>query len=104
MSSTETWKMESETPFGVQESILYFSTAGDTVTGKMEYKKGGEAVIKDAKIEGDTLIWKATRKILTFEFTVKISGDSMSGTVKSRLGKAHVIGTRIKRENISFKR
>lgn len=103
MSTTETWKIESKTPFGIQKSILYLSKVGEIVTGRMEYVKGGKSDIKDVKIEGDTLIWKATRKILTFEFTVKISGDNMSGAVKSRLGKALVTGSRIEVDNIEVK-
>ena len=59
--------------------------------------------ITDAKIDGDTLTWKATRKpkFLNFEFNAKINGDTMSGTVKSRLGKATLKGMRISHETTS---
>jgi hypothetical protein len=94
MSVNEVWKLEMKNPFNTQIATLYLSIEGNKVTGRMETRKSvGD--ITDAKIEGDTLTWKASRKILTFEFNAKIDGDMMSGTVKSPLGKAPLKGTRV---------
>jgi hypothetical protein len=38
---------------------------------------------------------------LTFEFNAKIDGDTISGTVKSPLGKTPLKGTRISHEDTS---
>ncbi len=86
-------------PFNTQEATLYLSHAGDMVTGKME-SRNDISEIKDVKLEDDILTWKASRKILTFEFNAKIDGDTMSSTVKSRLGKATLKGTRIARNSV----
>lgn len=98
MSFDQAWKLEMKNPFSTLKANLYFTITGDTITGRMEYSKGS-GDIKDGKVEGDTLTWKASRKIMTFEFNAKIDGDIMSGTVKSRLGKASLKGTRITQEN-----
>jgi len=97
MSVNEIWKLEMKTPFGTQKSTLHLFLASNEITGRMEYRRGASD-ITDGKIDGDTLMWKASRKFprfLTFEFNVKVDGDTMSGTVKSPLGKASLKGTRI---------
>lgn len=97
MSVNEVWKLEMKNPFSTQKATLYISIIGNTVSGRMERRNETSDII-DAKIDGDTLMWKASRKFLTFEFKAKIDGDTMSGTVKSRLGKASLKGTRISHE------
>ena len=90
MSVNETWKLEMKNPFSTIKATLYISIVGNKSTSD----------ITDGKIEGDILTWKATRKprFLKFEFIAKVDGDTMSGTVKSRLGKASLKGTRISYE------
>ena len=94
MTTVESWELESKTSFGIQKSILHLTRENNTVTGRMEYKHDGSD-IRDIRIEDESLIWKVTRKIITFEFSVKFSGNELTGTVKSRLDKAPVTGTRI---------
>lgn len=94
MSFDEAWELEMKNPFSTIKANLYFTITGNKLTGRMEYKKGA-GDIKDGKIDGDTLTWKASRKIMAFKFNAKINGDTMSGTVKSRLGKASLKGKRI---------
>ena len=98
-SVNEVWKLEMKNPFSTIKATLYISIVGDRVTGRMEQRKS-TSDITDGKVEGDTLVWKASRKpkFLTFEFTAKIDGDKMSGMVKSRLRKATLKGTRISHE------
>lgn len=98
MTIKETWKLEMKNPFNTQKATLYLFVEGNMITGRMEDNKGGASDIKDGKIDGDILVWKASRKILTFEFNVKVDGDTMLGTVKSRLGRASLKGTRITHE------
>ena len=99
MSVNETWKLEMKNPFSTIKATLYISIVGTKATGRMEQRKS-TSDITDGKIEGDILTWKATRKprFLKFEFIAKVDGDTMSGTVKSRLGKASLKGTRISYE------
>jgi hypothetical protein len=99
MSVNGVWKLEIKNPFSTRKATLYISIMGDRVSGKMEQRKS-TSDITDARIDGNTLMWKASRKpkFLTFEFTAKVDGDAMSGTVKSRLGKASLKGTRISHE------
>lgn len=102
MSVNEVWELEMKNPFSTIKATLYIYIVGNLVTGRMEQRKS-TSDITDAKIDGDTLTWKATRKpkFLKFEFNAKIDGDTMSGTVKSPLGKASLKGTRISHETIS---
>jgi hypothetical protein len=103
MSFNEIWNLEMKNPFNTQKATLYLSFAGNTVTGRMDHGKNTNE-IKDVKFDGTTLIWKASRnfpRFLTFEFNAKIDGDTISGTVKSPLGKAPLKGTRISHEDTS---
>ena len=102
MSVNEVWELEMKNPFSTIKATLYISIVANTVTGRMEQRKSTSDII-DAKIDGDTLTWKAKRKpkFLTFEFNAKIDGDTMSGTVKSRLGKATLKGKRVSHQTNS---
>jgi hypothetical protein len=86
-----------KTPLGAQKATLRFSTVGGTLTGRME-SRVGSSDITDGTIDGDTWTWKASVKFpcrLTFEFSAKVSGDAISGTVKlGPLGNATFEGTK----------
>ena len=73
-----------EDPPGCPKATLRFSTASGKLTGRME-SRVGSSDITDGTIDGDTWKWKASVKFprhLTFVFSAKVSGDSISGTVK----------------------
>ena len=97
MAVSETWEITMKTPLGTQKATLYISIDGNKLTGKMA-SRAGHSNISDGTINGDQLMWKASIKFprrITFEFTAKRNGDSMSGTVKlGPLGEATFTGTK----------
>jgi len=94
---SETWEITMKTPLGTQKATLHISTDGDKLTGKMD-SRAGHSNISDGTINGDQMTWKASIKFprrITFEFTAKRNGNSMSGTVKlGPLGQATFTGTK----------
>jgi hypothetical protein len=82
---------------GVQEGTLEIASSGDTFTGKMSGRQGEQAI--SGKVDGDTLTWSAQITSpfpMTLEFTVTVSGDSMSGSVKAgAFGSSPLTGERV---------
>lgn len=84
MIVSDTWEITMKTPLGTQKATLHLSIDGNKLTGRME-SRAGHSNITDGTIDGNTLMWKASIKFprrITFEFSAKVDGDSMSGTVK----------------------
>jgi hypothetical protein len=84
MSADGTWKTTINSPMGVQEGTLTIKTSGDTFSGSMQSAQGSQDV--SGKVDGDTLTWasKLTQPFpIDLEFTVKVSGDAMEGSVKA---------------------
>jgi hypothetical protein len=84
MSVDGTWKTSVNSPMGVQEGTLEITSSGDSFTGKMAGRQGEQAI--SGKVDGDTLTWSAQITSpfpMTLEFTVTVSGDTMSGSVKA---------------------
>jgi hypothetical protein len=84
MSADGTWKTTINSPMGVQEGTLTIKTSGDTFSGSMQSAQGAQDV--SGKVDGDTLTWasKLTQPFpIDLEFTVKVSGDAMEGSVKA---------------------
>jgi hypothetical protein len=69
---------------GVQEGTLTIKTSGDTFSGTMQGAQGSQEF--EGKVAGDTLTWssKLTQPFpIDLEFTVKVDGDNMEGSVKA---------------------
>jgi hypothetical protein len=97
MSVDGAWKTSVNSPMGVQEGELEIASSGDTFTGKMKARTGEQDI--SGKVDGDTLTWSASITSpfpMTLEFTVKVDGDNMSGSVKAgAFGSSPLTGTRI---------
>ncbi|MBV8592735.1 MAG: hypothetical protein JOZ27_00375 [Caulobacteraceae bacterium] len=96
MSADGAWKTTINSPMGVQEGTLEIHTSGDAFTGKMEGRMGAQDI--SGKVDGDTLTWSAaiTNPFpMTLEFTVKVDGDAMTGSVKAgAFGSSPLTGVR----------
>ncbi len=96
MSADGTWKTTINSPMGAQQGTLTVVTSGDTFTGKMDGAQGSQDV--SGKVDGDTLTFSAaitTPMPMTLEFTAKVEGDTMSGSVKAgAFGSFPLTGTR----------
>lgn len=97
MSVDGAWKTSVNSPMGVQEGELEIASSGDTFTGKMKARTGEQDI--SGKVDGDTLTWSASITSpfpMTLEFTVKVDGDNMSGSVKAgAFGSSPLTGVRI---------
>lgn len=97
MSVDGAWRTSVNSPMGVQEGELEIASSGDTFTGKMKARTGEQDI--SGKVDGDTLTWSASITSpfpMTLEFTVKVDGDNMSGSVKAgAFGSSPLTGTRI---------
>jgi hypothetical protein len=84
MSVDGAWNTKVNSPMGVQEGTLEVKSDGGAFTGTMKGRMGEQAI--SGKVDGDTLTWSTaiTQPFpMTLEFTVMVSGDSMSGAVKA---------------------
>jgi hypothetical protein len=96
MSADGAWKTTINSPMGVQEGTLDIKTSGDAFTGAMAGRQGSQEI--SGKVDGDTLTWSAqiTQPFpMTLEFTVKVEGDKMNGSVKAgSFGSSPLTGVR----------
>jgi hypothetical protein len=86
MSADGTWKLTMQTPIGERRSTLALKEAGGSLTGKLTGEEGNSTDIFDGKAGGDSLAFKANIKSpmpLTLEFSAKVAGDKISGTVSA---------------------
>jgi hypothetical protein len=84
MSADGTWKTTINSPMGVQQGTLTIKTDGASFTGSMASAQGTQDIA--GKVDGDTLTWgsKLTQPFpIDLEFTVKVTGDAMEGSVKA---------------------
>ena len=90
------WHTIMETPMGPERGTLLLKTDGNVLTGKLSGSQ--EIEIKDGKVDGNSLAWKAdipTPMAMTLEFTATVDGDSLHGNVKlGAFGNASLTGTR----------
>ena len=97
MSADGTWNTTMQTPMGPQQGTLLLKTDGNVLTGKLSGSQG-EIEIKDGKVDGNSLAWKAditTPMAMTLEFSATVNGDEISGNVKlGAFGNASLTGTR----------
>ncbi|MGH7023614.1 MAG: hypothetical protein ACREEB_08500 [Caulobacteraceae bacterium] len=96
MSVDGAWKTTINSPMGVQEGDLDITSSGDSFTGTMKGRMGEQPI--SGKVDGDTLTWSAQITSpfpMTLEFTVTVSGDAMSGSVKAgAFGSSPLTGVR----------
>jgi len=84
MSANGSWKTTINSPMGVQQGTLTIKTEGAAFTGTMAGAQGSQDI--SGKVDGDTLTWgaKLTQPFpIYLEFTVKVTGDAMEGSVKA---------------------
>ena len=97
MSANGNWDVTMNTPMGAQKSKLTLNVNGSELTGKMEGAQGA-LEIQNGKANGNELSWTAdmTQPMpIKLEFTAKVDGDSISGSVKlGAFGNASFSGTR----------
>lgn len=86
MSADGTWKLVMQTPIGERKSTLALKDAGGALSGKLTGEEGNSTDIFDGKASGNDLSFKAAIKSpmpLTLEFTAKVDGDTIAGTVNA---------------------
>jgi len=79
------WKITVQTPMGPQDSTLELKTDGGKLIGSQGAPSGGSRDIEDGTVNGNEVFWKAsiTKPMsMTLEFSGKVEGDSISGSVK----------------------
>ncbi len=96
MSADGTWNLTLSTPMGAQQVTAVIVTSGATFTGTTKSAMGEQTV--SGAVDGDTLTWSAnitSPMPMTLEFTAKVAGDAMTGTVKlGAFGSAPLSGVR----------
>lgn len=86
MSADGTWNLVMQTPIGQRKSTLTMKAAGSALSGKLTGEEGNSTEIFDGKADGDGVAFKAAIKNpmpLTLEFTGKVTGDTIAGTVNA---------------------
>src|ERR1700743_1758820 len=85
MSVDGNWNITVNSPMGAQPSTLSLKADGGTLTGTQS-AQGNTADIANGKVDGDTVTWSnsiTTPFPMTLEFTGKLAGDTLNGTVKA---------------------
>ena len=85
MSVDGTWNITVNSPMGAQPSTLTLAADGATLTGTQS-AQGNTQPIANGKVDGDTVTWSnsiTTPFPMTLEFTGKVEGDTLNGTVKA---------------------
>jgi hypothetical protein len=85
MSVDGNWTVTVKSPMGAQASTLTLSSEGGALTGTQS-AQGNTQPIANGKIDGDTVTWSnsiTTPFPMTLEFTGKLDGDTLNGSVKA---------------------
>lgn len=85
MSVDGTWNVTVNSPMGPQPSTLTIKAEGDSLTGTQS-AQGNSQPIANGKVDGDNVSWSnsiTTPFPMTLEFSGKVEGDKISGTVKA---------------------
>jgi len=75
-----TWTISVVTPGGTQEGTLVFSTSAGTLQGSLK-TNDENSTLQDVKLEGQTLTCKGNAQNSDIVFTLKLDGETLSGTV-----------------------
>lgn len=99
MNADGKWALTVKSPLGIKTDELELKTVGGVLTGTQISAELGTHPDLAIKVDGDELSWSVpvTKPMkLTLQFTLKMTGDSMTGTVKAAmLGTAPVTGKRV---------
>jgi hypothetical protein len=74
-----------QSPMGAQPADLELKADGGTLTGTQSSRQGSMA-IANGKTEGDNVSWSiaiTSPMPMTLEFSGKVDGDAIAGTVKA---------------------
>ena len=85
MSVDGTWNVTVNSPMGPQPSSLTLKAEGSSLTGTQS-AQGNTQPIANGKVDGDTVTWSnsiTTPFPMTLEFTGKVEGDTLNGSVKA---------------------
>jgi hypothetical protein len=97
MSVEGTWNVTVNSPMGAQPSSLTLKLEGGALTGTQS-AQGNTQPIANGKLDGDTVTWSnsiTTPFPMTLEFTGKLAGDTLNGSVKAgSFGSFPFTGTR----------
>lgn len=81
------WISKMETPRGTFERTFVLKQEGSKLTGKIVTPRG-ETEIKDGKVNGDEIEFKAEQRMgpeggtVTAVYKAKVSGDKLTGTIE----------------------
>jgi len=79
------WEITINSPMGAQKAQLDVKAEGAALTGT-QTAQGSTQALANGKVDGDALSWSAniTNPMpMTLEFTGKVDGDKISGSVKA---------------------
>ena len=97
MSVDGNWNITVNSPMGAQPSTLSLKADGGALTGTQS-AQGATSNIADGKVDGDTVTWSnaiTTPFPMTLEFTGKVEGDTLNGSVKAgAFGSSPLTGVR----------
>src|ERR1700679_1523800 len=97
MSVAGNWNITVNSPTGAKPSTPPPKTDAAALTG-LQSAQGNTADIANGKVDGDTVVWSnsiTTPFPMTLEFTGKLDGDSLNGSVKAgAFGSFPFTGTR----------
>ncbi len=85
MSVDGAWNITVNSPMGPQPSTLTIKAEGGALTGSQS-AQGNTQPIANGKVDGDTVTWSnsiTTPFPMNLEFTGKVEGDKISGSVKA---------------------
>jgi hypothetical protein len=85
MSVDGNWNITVNSPMGAQPSSLTLTADGASLTGTQS-AQGNTQPIANGKVDGDTVSWSnsiTTPFPMTLEFTGKVEGDTLNGSVKA---------------------
>ena len=80
-----TWKGSAETPNGAIERTFVFKTEGSTLTGETTSQMMGKSVLKNGKVDGDTLTFSIDVKFQDNEMTLNYKGKVSGDTIKLKV-------------------
>jgi len=94
---TGLWELTWETPRGIQTVVFSFEQDGMNVTGDAQMRMG-EVPIQNGMLHGDQLMFtlemRMGERTMTQNFVATVTGDTMSGTIKTPRGENPFTGKR----------
>src|ERR1700760_95542 len=97
MSVDGTWTVTVNSPMGPQPSSLTLQGEGGPRAGTQSAKANAQPIV-NGKVDGDPVTWSnsiTTPFPMTLEFTGKVDGDTLNGSVKAgSFGNFPFTGTR----------